>query len=242
MGEREFLRHVQRGADSTLKVKAIVLVSGGLDSAVTLFYAVDKGYDCRALMFDYGQRHKEEIASARAIAKRAGSEFHIVKLKFPWKGSSLLDKNSRLPSDRTIAEIKKGIPSTYVPGRNTIFLSIASSFAESIGAEAIFIGAHFEDSSGYPDCRKKYLEAFDRVVGLGTKAGIENRLHLKFPLIDKTKKEIIELGSRLGVPFGLTWSCYKGSAMPCERCDSCILRAKGFKEAGIDDPIFNIKH
>lgn len=224
-----------------MKAKAVVLVSGGLDSAVTLFVAIDKGYNCHCLIFDYGQRHKKEIASARAIAKYAGAEFHVLKLRFPWKGSSLLDKGMRLPSDRSVAEIKKGIPSTYVPGRNTIFLSIASSFAEAIGAKAIFIGAHFEDSSGYPDCRKEYLEAFNKVVRLGTKAGLENRLALKFPLIGKTKKEIIALGKRLGVPFGLTWSCYKGGARPCTRCDSCILRAKGFKEAGIDDPTFDIR-
>ena len=224
-----------------MKAKAVVLVSGGLDSAVTLFYAVDKGYDCHCLIFDYGQRHKKEIAGAEAIAKYAAAKFHVVKLNFPWKGSSLLDKGAGIPSDRSISEIKKGIPSTYVPGRNTIFLSIASSFAEAIGAKAVFIGAHFEDSSGYPDCRKGYLEAFDKVVRLGTRAGLGNRLALKFPLIDKSKKDIVKLGKDLGVPFGLTWSCYRGGAVPCARCDSCILRAKGFKEAGIDDPAAHIK-
>ena len=124
-----------------------------------------------------------------------------------------------------------------MPARNTIFLSIASSLAEASGAPAIFIGAHFEDSSGYPDCRKEYLEAFQKVIEIGTKAGLENRLRLRYPLIGKTKKEIIELGDALGVPFQFTWSCYKGGARPCMRCDSCTLRARGFKEAGIKDPL-----
>ncbi len=220
--------------------KAIVLLSGGLDSAVTLFYAIKKGYDCQCLAFDYGQRHKQEILLARRIARRAGAKFLIMKLPLPWKGSSLLDKNKALPIDRSIKDIKKGIPSTYVPGRNTIFLAIAASFAEAIGARAIFIGAHFEDSSGYPDCRKEYLEAFDKVVRLGTKAGRDKRLSLRFPLIGKDKARIIKLGLSLGVPFQLTRSCYKGVRRPCMRCDSCILRQRGFKRARIKDPALNM--
>lgn len=217
--------------------KAVVLLSGGLDSAVTLYYAISRGYLCQCLIFDYGQRHKKEILQAKRIAKSAETGFRVVNISLPWKGSSLLDKKVRLPLDRSIKEIKKGIPVTYVPARNTIFLSIAASFAEAIGARDIFIGAHFEDSSGYPDCRKRYLEAFQDVINAGTKAGLEGNLRLRYPLIDKTKGDIIKVGKRLKVPFQLTWSCYKGGARPCMRCDSCILRAKGFKAAAMVDPL-----
>jgi len=222
-----------------MKRKAVVLLSGGLDSAVALFFARNKGYECHCLTLDYGQRHKIEIKAARAIAKKAGAGITAVKLDMPWKGSSLLDKKERLPLGRSPSAIKKlGIPSTYVPGRNTIFLSIAVSFAEAIGAGDIFIGAHAEDSSGYPDCRAGYLKAFDKVIRAGTKAGLEGRLRLRFPLVGKSKAGIIKLGRALGVPFALTRSCYNGGRKPCGRCDSCILRAKGFKEAGIGDPLY----
>jgi len=221
-----------------VKPKAIVLLSGGLDSAVTLYSAIDAGYECHCLGFDYGQRHEVEIDRARRIAKGAGAAFRLEKIDMSWKGSSLLDKRKELPLGRSIKAISRGIPTTYVPARNTIFLSIAASFAEAIGAEAIYIGAHAEDSSGYPDCRPAYLNAFRRVIALGTKRGIERRLTLKFPLIRKNKSAIIKLGFKLGVPFELTWSCYSGGRRPCGACDSCILRAKGFKEAGIIDPAF----
>jgi 7-cyano-7-deazaguanine synthase len=219
-----------------LKPKAVVLLSGGLDSAVTLYRAQDMGYDCHCLAFDYGQRHKKEMRLSRLIAKEAGAKFTVSILAFPWKGSSLIDNGIALPSGRTPKEIKaKGVPSTYVPARNTIFLSMAVSMAEAIGARAIFIGAHSEDSSGYPDCRIGYLKAFDNVIRLGTKAGREKKLGLKFPLIRLGKSGIIELGKKLRVPFKLTWSCYEGGKRPCGKCDSCVLRAKGFKEAGVID-------
>ena len=222
-----------------MKRRAVILLSGGLDSAVTLFFAKKGGYDCHSLIFDYGQRHKKEIRKALSISKTANAESNIVKLSLPWKRSSLLDKNIKMPSNRPLGEISKEIPSTYVPARNTVFLGIAAAFAEDIGAAAIFIGAHFEDSSGYPDCRRQYLEAFQRVIDLGTKTGLEKKLRLEFPLIGMSKKEIIELGNRLHVPFQFTWSCYEGLAKPCMKCDSCILRARGFEEAGIEDPLLS---
>jgi 7-cyano-7-deazaguanine synthase len=166
----------------------------------------------------------------------AKAHFKVVRLKFPWKGSSLTDKKMALPVKRTIRNIVSGgIPSTYVPARNTVFLSIAASYAEAIGADRIFIGAHSEDSSGYPDCRREYLKKFAGAIRLGTKRGLEGKLSVEFPLINKTKSGIIKLGVSLGVPFEFTRSCYKGGVKPCGECDSCILRAKGFKEAGVRD-------
>ncbi len=219
--------------------KAVVLLSGGLDSAVTLYASRKMGYTPYALLIDYGQRHKKELEFAKRLARECGAHLKMIKLDLPWKGSSLLDKAIDIPSLRSASRIKSlGIPSTYVPARNTIFLSMASSYAEAIRASAVFIGAHVEDSSGYPDCRQKYLEAFDRVVRVGTKRGLEKRLKLEYPLIKKNKAQIIGLGRSLGVPFQYTWSCYEGLSKPCLKCDSCVLRAKGFKEAGLKDPLY----
>lgn len=220
-----------------MKKRGVVLLSGGLDSAVTLFFAVDKGYDCRCVTFDYGQRNKAEITGALRLAKASGAGIEVVKLSLPWKGSSLLDGRLGMPAGRTPAEIRmSGVPSTYVPARNTIFLSMAASYAEATGARRIFIGAHSDDSSGYPDCRKDYLDAFNKAIKLGTRMGREGRLALDFPMIEKNKADIIRMGIRLGVPFEFTRSCYKSGRMPCMECDSCVLRAKGFREAGISDP------
>ena len=178
------------------------------------------------------------MTMAKRLASSAGAVLKTVKLVLPWGGSSLLEKSSALPLGRKPEEIKSsGIPSTYVPARNTIFLSIAASYAEAIGADAIFIGAHSDDSSGYPDCRREYLEAFDRVIKIGTKRGLEKKLSLEFPLIGMAKKDIIKLGASLKVPFQYTISCYKGERVPCGECDSCVLRGKGFKEAGLRDPV-----
>ncbi len=217
--------------------KAIVLLSGGIDSATCLFIA-GKRHRCNCIIFDYGQRHKREILSAKSIAKKTRSAYRILKLSLPWGGTSLLDKGMRLPQDRQSNRIGKDIPPTYVPARNIIFLSIALSWAEVLGAGYIYIGAHQSDSSGYPDCRRDFLKAFQEVIKKGTKVGVEGkRIKIVAPLLDKTKSEIIKMGNRLGVPFGLTWSCYKGGKMPCGRCDSCLLRKRGFKEAGIEDPL-----
>lgn len=217
------------------KQKAVVLLSGGLDSATTLYYAKDKGFDCRCLIFDYGQRHKKEVAQAKKVAKSAKCGYEIIKLALPWKGSALLDKNIQIP--KSLSRKKNEIPPTYVPARNTIFLSYATSCAEAIGAKAIFIGANAVDYSGYPDCRPEYYEVFRQVIARGTKAGLNGGIKVVTPLINKTKAEIIKLGMRLGVPYGLTWSCYEGAAKPCGVCDSCRFRAKGFTEAGLKDPI-----
>ena len=203
--------------------KAVVLLSGGLDSSTTLYYAKDKGFNCCALIFDYGQRHRRELRSAVAVAKSAKVPYKILKISLPWKGSSLLDKNMQIPERVSM----NGIPSTYVPARNTIFLSFALSYAEAIGAKAIFIGANAIDFSGYPDCRPSFFRAFQRVIKEGTKA---KAIKVIAPLIKMTKARIIRLGVKLGVPLEMTWSCYQGGSKPCGVCDSCKLREKGFYE------------
>jgi 7-cyano-7-deazaguanine synthase len=218
--------------------KTIVLLSGGLDSAVTLYIARDRGYECNCLIFDYNQRHCKEVLQAEKIAKKAGCGYKVIKLDFPWQGSSLLNKSEILPVDRNIEEMAKEIPSTYVPSRNTIFISIAAGWAEAIGADAIFIGANAADFSGYPDCRGKYFGLFNELLQKGTKSGAEGApIKIETPLIDKRKSEIVKIGAGLMVPFELTWSCYEGGEKPCLRCDSCRLRNKGFDEAGLRDPL-----
>jgi len=216
--------------------KAVVLLSGGLDSTTILYYAKDKGYQPACLIFDYGQRHRKEISRAKAIARGAGCTFKLVKFAFGWQGSSLLDKSLKLPSRKKIDA--KGIPSTYVPARNIIFLSFAVSYAETIGAQAVFIGANAIDYSGYPDCRPRFFKAYEKVIQAGMKSGVEGRsIKILAPLLYKTKAQIVRLGARLKVPYNKTWSCYQGGSKPCGVCESCRLRRKGFEEAGFKDSL-----
>ena len=218
--------------------KAVVLLSGGLDSSTVLYYAIKNGYECSCLFFDYAQRHKKEIKSARELAKSVGLKLEIVKISLPWTKSSLINKTQKIPAKNNFNKQSnlptqfKELPSTYVPGRNTIFISFAQSLAESIGAKKIFIGANAVDYSGYPDCRPKYYKALNCVlkeIGAGIK--------IEVPLINLNKTQIIKLGQKLGVNFAKTWSCYKGDSKPCGVCDSCKFRATGFKNAGIVDPV-----
>ena len=204
--------------------KAIVLLSGGMDSAVTLFIAKKKGFKPYCLTFDYGQRHKKEILSAKKVAKAAKSEFTLLKIRLPWKNSALLDKNIKVPENRKFSG-RVDIPATYVPARNTIFLSFALSYAEAIGAKAVFIGANAIDFSGYPDCRPEYYRVFNELFKKAIKL---KGIKIITPLLYKTKEDIVKLGRRLGVNFNLTWSCYNGGRRPCGVCDACRLRAKGF--------------
>jgi 7-cyano-7-deazaguanine synthase len=219
--------------NSEIEKKAVVLLSGGLDSATTAFIARKMGFSVFCLLFDYGQRHKKEVLSAIRLAEKEGFPFEVVKFKMPWGGSSLLDKEIGIPKKRSLGEIKEEIPSTYVPARNTIFIAFGVSYAEAIGASAVFIGANAIDFSGYPDCRPSYFKAFEKLISEGTKAG---EIKIETPLLNKTKMEIIKLGIDLGVSHELTWSCYDGGEEPCGECDSCLLREKGFQEAGIIDP------
>ena len=220
--------------------KAVVLLSGGLDSATVLAIALRKGFRCSCLIVDYGERHRREIRSARAVARAAGCPAVVVKVRFPWGGSALTDRCVRVPVGRSPRQIGRGIPATYVPARNTIFLSLALGLAEAAGARAVFIGANALDYSGYPDCRPGYYRLMQRVARAGTKAGADGKgIRLFTPVIRMGKAQIIRAGLRLGVPYGKTWSCYLGKGRPCGRCDSCLLRAKGFREAGAEDPVLS---
>jgi 7-cyano-7-deazaguanine synthase len=216
------------------KKKAVVLLSGGMDSATCLFLARKEGYDCTCLSFDYGQRNKKEIAAARTLARLARAQWRKVRVDFPREKSALVDKKVALPKKRDIESIGRDIPVTYVPSRNIIFLSLAASYAETTGAEAVFIGAHAQDFSGYPDCRKEFFEKFSAMLAAGTKTGVEGKpIKVIAPLLTMTKKEIVLLGASLDVPYQRTWSCYAGGKKPCGVCDACILREKGFIEAGL---------
>ena len=221
--------------------KAVVLLSGGLDSATTLAIARDEGYDAYCMSFRYGQRHTVELQFAEKVAKALGVKQHvIVDIDLRIFGGSALTADIAVPKDRVDEEMGDSIPITYVPARNTIFLSYALAWAEVLVADTIFIGANAVDYSGYPDCRPEYIDAYQRMANLATQVGVEGKTKLKIraPLIDKAKAEIIRIGTALGVDYSLTLSCYdpdaEGSA--CGGCDSCLLRKRGFKEAGIPDP------
>ena len=221
---------------------AVVLLSGGLDSATTLAIARSQGYEAHVLSFAYGQRHSRELDSSSRVAAALGARNRLVlTLDLRAIGGSALTGDLAVPKSRTAGEIGVGIPVTYVPARNTIFLAHALAWAEVLGAEDVFIGANVMDYSGYPDCRPEYLEAFERLAVLATKAGVEgkSRFRIHAPLIRMTKAEIIRTGHALGVDFSLTWSCYEPTAdgRPCGLCDSCTLRKKGFAESGLTDPL-----
>ncbi len=228
--------------------KCVVLLSGGIDSSTTLAIARAQGYECYALSFDYNQRHKRELESAKRVARNMDVQKHLV-IHFDLRefGGSALTSEIEVPkkNEPINSELRTPnsqlIPVTYVPARNTIFLSFALAWAEVLLAEEIFLGANAVDYSGYPDCRPQYLEAFEKMANLATKVSVEGelRFRIKAPLISMTKAEIIKKGIDLGVHYGLTWSCYDPApeGVPCRRCDSCLFRAKGFREAGLVDPL-----
>ena len=224
------------------KKKAVVLLSGGVDSATVLAIALGMGYETFALSFRYGQRHSIELEAAGRVAAHFGVSRHlIVDIDLRLIGGSALTSDLDVPKNRSVDEIDKEIPVTYVPARNTIFLSYALAWAEVLGASDIFIGVNALDYSGYPDCRPEYIEAFERMANLATKAGVEGRQKLKIhaPLLALTKAGIIRKGVDLGVDYSLTHSCYDPSkeGVACGHCDSCLLRLKGFQEAGLRDPV-----
>lgn len=221
--------------------RAVVLLSGGLDSATALAIAQRDGYVPYALSFRYGQRHEIELVAARQIAERAGvAEHAVVVLDLRQFGGSALTGDQPVPKHRSLEQMSEQIPVTYVPARNTIFLSFALAWAEVLGAGDIFIGVNALDYSGYPDCRPEYVAAFERMANLATRAGVEGRTRLRIhtPLLKLTKREIIATGLTLGVDYSLTRSCYDPSVagQACGACDSCLLRLKGFRENGLEDP------
>ncbi len=225
--------------------RAVVLLSGGMDSATALAIALRDGFEVTALSVDYGQRHRKELDSARKVAKHFGVRDHrVVSLDLtPIGGSALTDKRIQVPEQRRLEEIGQGIPPTYVPARNTILLSYALGLAETAGAEAIYIAANALDYSGYPDCRPEFYRAFQEAARLGTKRGVEgDAIEIRTPLIAMSKADIVRKGEELGVPWALTWSCYQGEDKACGVCDSCQLRLKGFREAGVKDPIPYARH
>jgi 7-cyano-7-deazaguanine synthase len=221
--------------------RAVVLLSGGIDSTTTLAIAIAEGYEAYALSFDYGQRHQIELEAARRVANSLGVKEHrIAKIDLRVFGGSALTDDVDVPKQRAEKEIASGIPVTYVPARNTIFLAYALAWAEVVPANDIFIGINAIDYSGYPDCRPEFIEAFETLASLGTKAGVEGRhFQIHTPLIKFSKAKIIRKAVELGVDLSLTHSCYDPSpeGLACAECDSCLLRLKGFREAGMKDPV-----
>ena len=227
--------------------KAVVLLSGGLDSTTTLAIAHDEGYETYAMSFRYGQRHTLELQCAEQIADAFGVKRHtIVDIDLRIFGGSALTADIVVPKNRSDTEMGDDIPITYVPARNTIFLSYALAYAEVLGADTIFIGVNALDYSGYPDCRPEYIDAYQTMANLATQAGVEGKTELKIraPLMDKTKAEIIRIGMALGVDYSLTLSCYDPDAegRACGSCDSCLLRKRGFKDAKVPDPTRYTRH
>lgn len=219
--------------------KAIVLLSGGLDSTTALYVAKSEGFgELYALTFEYGQKHDKELQSSRAVAKAAGVKEHkVVNLLLnQWDGCSLTDPNMEI-EDGDAA--RTDIPATYVPARNMVFLSVAASWADALGITDIFIGVSEVDYSGYVDCREEFIKAMENAINLGTVVGAEQKRHITIhaPFMHMTKADEIRLGTRLGVDYSQTWTCYRGDEKPCGTCDSCLLRAKAFKEAGLKDPL-----
>ena len=232
------------GADAIPR-RAVCLVSGGMDSAVALAEARASGCECHAISFDYGQRHRIELDAAARVARALGAAEHrVVKIDLSALGGSALTGDVEVPKDRSVGEIGRGVPATYVPARNTTFLSVALGWAETLGAAEIYVGVNALDSSGYPDCRPEFLVAFESLARVATAAGAERgeRFAIRAPFVSMTKAEIVRRGIELGVDFALTHTCYDpvtsaSSTLACGRCDACILRLKGFREAGSVDPL-----
>lgn len=222
-------------------IPAVLLLSGGLDSTTMLAYALEQGFEVHAMTFRYGQRHASEITAARRVARHYGISDHVVvDIDLRIFGGSALTADIEVPKDRTPGAMATGIPITYVPARNTIFLSYCLAWAEVLGASDVFIGVNALDYSGYPDCRPEYVAAFERMANLATRGGVEgtNPIHIRTPLLHRSKRQIVELGRSLGVDYSITLSCYDPSESgdACGHCDACILRLKGFAEAGGSDP------
>lgn len=218
--------------------KAVVLLSGGLDSTTTLAQAIADGNEVTALSFRYGQRHSKELVSASNVAKHYGIRHVIVDMDLSMFRSALTMKDIDVPENRDESQMGSDIPVTYVPARNIIMMSVAAGLCESVDADKIYIGANVVDYSGYPDCRPEFFEAFEKMINVGTKAGVEGHpIRIETPILHCSKADIVRLGKKLGAPLHLTWSCYEGGEKACGKCDSCQLRLKGFEEAGYKDEI-----